>query len=166
MLPDIKTILFATDLSVNSEFACRYAVYLAEKTDAKIHVLHIAEKLPAEAREALEQSESWMEKFETNEQFHKDRLDNSKRLLTECFDRFWQSLDKAERKLRNHISSMHVIESQPAEAIVQYAEKIEADMIVMGTHQKGAITAFLGSISRRVLKTATIPMLVVPIGNR
>ena len=163
MLPDIKTILYATDLSENSSFACRYAVYLAEKTGAKIHVLHVAEKLPADALDTLE---TYLEDFENRQQFLHARLENSKRMLTQRFDRFWQSLDETERKLRDHISSLHVLESQPAEAIVKYAAKINADLVVMGTHQKGPVQAFLGSISRRVLSMSTIPTLVVPIGDR
>ncbi len=163
MLPDIKSILYATDLSGNSAFACRYAVYLAAKTGAKIHILHVTERLPADALDTLE---TYMEKFENREQFHDARLENVKKLLEKRFDRFWQSLDEPERKLRNQVASVHVIESKPAEAIVQYADKISADLIVMGTHQAGPVQAFLGSISRRVLHMATIPTLVVPIGNR
>jgi len=163
MLPDIKTILYATDLSGNSAYACRYAVYLAEKTGAKIHVLHVAERLPPDALDTLE---DYLDKSGNREQFLKSRLENSKRLLKERFEKFWQSLDESERHLRSHIASLHVVESQAADTIVSYAKKIDADLIVMGTHQKGPIQAFLGSISRRVLGIATIPTLVVPIGNR
>ena len=163
MLPDIKTILYATDLSRNSGYACRYAVYLASKTDAEVHVLHVAERLPADALDTLE---DYLDKSGNREQFLKTRLENSKRLLKEGFDTFWQSLEEPERKLRDRVKSLHVVESQPAEAIVQYAHKVGADMIVMGSHQKGAVQAFLGSISRRVLSMSDIPTLVVPIGNR
>lgn len=162
MLPEIKTILYATDLSRNSGFACRYAVYLADKTDAEVHVLHVAERLPADALDTLE---DYLDKSGNREQFLKTRLENSKRLLKEGFDKFWQSLEEPERELRKRVCSLHVVESQAADAIVLYAKKINADLIVMGTHQKGAVQAFLGSISRRVLSTATIPTLVVPIGN-
>lgn len=41
MLSEIKTILYATDLTENSLQACRYAVYLANKTGAEVHVVHI-----------------------------------------------------------------------------------------------------------------------------
>lgn len=162
MLPEIQTILYATDLSRNSGYACRYAVYLASKIDAKVHVLHVAERLPADALDTLE---DYLDKSGNREQFLKTRLENSKRLLKEGFDKFWLSLEEPERKLRDRIGSLHVVESQPAEAIVQYAHKISADLIVMGTHQKGPVQAFLGSISRRVLSIAPMPTLVVPIGN-
>lgn len=163
MLPNIKTILYATDLSGNSAYACRYAVYLASKTEAVIHVVHVAERLPADALDTLE---DYLDKSGNREQFLKSRLDNSKRLLKQRFDSFWASLDESERHLRKHVVSLHVVESQPAETIVSYSKKINADLIVMGTHQKAPIQAFLGSISRRVLGISSIPTLVVPIGNR
>lgn len=163
MLPEIKIILYATDLSGNSAQACRYAVYLADKTDARIHVVHVAERLPADALDTLE---DYLDKSGNREQFLKSRLENSKRLLKERFEKFWESLDETERHLRTRVVSLHVVESQPAETIVTYAKKIDADLIVMGTHQKGPLQAFLGSISRRVLGISSIPTLVVPIGNR
>ena len=163
MLPDIKTILYATDLSGNSAFACRYAVYLANKTGAKVHVLYVAERLPAEALDTLE---TYLEKFENREQFLRARLENAKQLLEKRFDLFWKGLTEEEQKLRHLVSSIQVVESQPAEAIIRLAKKENADLIVMGTHQKGPVQAFLGSISRRVLGMSTIPTLVVPIGNK
>jgi nucleotide-binding universal stress UspA family protein len=60
---------------------------------------------------------------------------------------------------------MHVVESTAAESIVELANKTGADLIVMGTHQKGRLQAFLGSISRRVLSMSKVPILVVPIGS-
>lgn len=162
MLPDIKTILYATDLSANAAYACRYAVYLAEKTGAQVYIIYVAERLPADALDTIE---TYLDKSKNRKGFINARLDNAKRMLAERFEKFWENLNEEERKLRRHIHSVHVVESQPAETIVQYAKKINADMIVMGTHQKGPVQAFLGSISRRVLSMATIPTLIVPIGN-
>ena len=42
----IKTILFATDLSKNSAYAFYYAVHLAKRDEAKIVILHVVEPLP------------------------------------------------------------------------------------------------------------------------
>lgn len=162
MLPDIKTILYATDLSKNATYACRYAVYLAEKMGAEVHVVHVTEKLPADALDTLE---TYLDEFDNREQFHNQRLKNAKRLLEESFDGFWESLDEEEQQFRKYVKSVHIVESQPAEAIIKHAKKINADLIVMGSHQKGAVSAFLGSISRRVLSMAKIPTLIVPIGK-
>ena len=50
----------------------------------------------------------------------------------------------------------------PVDEIVACADSIDADMIVVGSHGRGAIaTAFLGSVSRGVLHEARRPVLVV-----
>ena len=49
MIPQIKKILYATDLSKNSAYAFYYAVDMAKKHDAEIVILHTLEPLPASA---------------------------------------------------------------------------------------------------------------------
>ena len=45
MIPDIKRILYATDLSENARYAFGYAVNIANRHDAKITILHVVEEL-------------------------------------------------------------------------------------------------------------------------
>jgi nucleotide-binding universal stress UspA family protein len=50
------------------------------------------------------------------------------------------------------------------ETILQQAERIEADLLIVGSHGFGALYDLLvGSSSRGVLKHSGIPVLVVPI---
>jgi nucleotide-binding universal stress UspA family protein len=50
----------------------------------------------------------------------------------------------------------------PAEGVVQLANDLEADMIVVGTHgRKGFRRFLLGSVAEGVVRTATVPVLVV-----
>jgi len=44
MIPEIKKILYATDLSPNSAYALRYAINSAKKHDAGIIILHVVEE--------------------------------------------------------------------------------------------------------------------------
>jgi nucleotide-binding universal stress UspA family protein len=55
-----------------------------------------------------------------------------------------------------------VVEGQAADRIVRAARASRADMIVMGTHGRGAVAKFfLGSVAGRVVATATCPVLTV-----
>ena len=45
MLPEIKKVLYATDLSRNSAFAFRYAMKFAEEQNADIVILHVLEEI-------------------------------------------------------------------------------------------------------------------------
>jgi nucleotide-binding universal stress UspA family protein len=55
-----------------------------------------------------------------------------------------------------------VITGQPVDEIVSHAEKVDADMIVMGSHGQGMLAdVTMGSTSRRVLRRSSRPALVV-----
>jgi nucleotide-binding universal stress UspA family protein len=64
----------------------------------------------------------------------------------------------------NLIDSIELKEGFPAEEILQTAEELHCEAIVMGTHGKGIIkNAFLGSTSKRVLRRTRIPVFIIPI---
>ncbi len=75
-------------------------------------------------------------------------------------------LDALVRKMREEDGftvTSHYIRGQTAEAILQEAEKVEADLIVVGSHQRrGLARALLGSVSSTVLRSAQRPVLVIP----
>jgi nucleotide-binding universal stress UspA family protein len=51
----------------------------------------------------------------------------------------------------------------PAHAICAYAQRVRADLIVMGTHGRtGVRRLLLGSVAEQVLHKAGCPVLVVP----
>jgi len=51
-----------------------------------------------------------------------------------------------------------------AEALVKHAKKIGADVIIMPTHgRKGLARALLGSVTERVVRLSTCPVLTLPI---
>jgi nucleotide-binding universal stress UspA family protein len=63
--------------------------------------------------------------------------------------------------------SAEVERGDPLKAIVKTARRIEADLIVMGTHGKTGMEAFWsGSLTPKVSGKAKIPLLLVPVGNK
>jgi nucleotide-binding universal stress UspA family protein len=56
-----------------------------------------------------------------------------------------------------------VAEGNPAKEIVLLAERMAADLLVMGTHGRGGFERlFLGSVTEKVLRTTLCPVLTVP----
>ena len=87
---------------------------------------------------------------------------------TEFFDRAWQSAsdqlnDEANKASAGGLpTTPHLIEGTPAPAIVELAERIEADLIVMGTRgHTGLKHVLLGSVTERTLRLAHCSVLVV-----
>jgi nucleotide-binding universal stress UspA family protein len=55
-----------------------------------------------------------------------------------------------------------VTSSSPAFAIIDYARQHAIELIVMGTHGRGAVQHFLmGSVAERVVRLAPCPVLTV-----
>lgn len=57
-----------------------------------------------------------------------------------------------------------LVEGPPAKMILRQAATLQADMIIIGSHGFGpALGMLLGSVSKKVLRKARCPVLVVPI---
>lgn len=76
--------------------------------------------------------------------------------------------NEAEKRARGALSEVGVegnfitLDGNPADALVEYAEKVKAGLLVVGSRGAGAIERFLlGSISNRVVHHAHCPVLVV-----
>jgi len=59
-----------------------------------------------------------------------------------------------------------ILEGSPSTEIVRYAEREGCDLIVMGTHGRGGIDRLLlGSVAERVVRSSTVPVLTVRVGE-
>ncbi len=142
----IKNVLVATDFSEPSEAALQYGRELAHTFNATLQVLHVTDNLytvyGGEAY-ALELPDPQRE----SEQAVQAQLQG---LLTE------------EDQMALQAKVVTVTAVSKAEAIVAYARTHKIDLIVVGTHGRGALGhLFLGSVAERVVRTATCPVLTV-----
>ncbi len=160
MLPDIRSILYATDLSDNAVHAFRYAVLLAKKTGARIHILHVVEKLSNDAKITLQ---SYVLEERERERILYERVDKAREILTRRLREFWEQVEPENLMVKDQIASVDVCESFPVEEILRKAGELECDMIVMGTHEKGLMRTFLGSVAKSVLNSSRIPTFIVPL---
>jgi nucleotide-binding universal stress UspA family protein len=53
---------------------------------------------------------------------------------------------------------------RPAEALVQVAREVGADLIVVGSHGYGPVSSLLGSVSHELLRISDRPVTVLPPG--
>lgn len=160
MMPEIKKILYATDLSKNAAHAFRYAVYLAKNIDAVIVILHVVERMTHDAELTLR---AYLPEKD-REKIFKDRIDHATVRIKNRIQMFCEKeLEKKPQHLAR-ISSIEVCEGYPAEEILRKAETFDCDLILMGTHEKGFTSyTFLGSVAKRVLRRSRKPTFVVPL---
>lgn len=74
------------------------------------------------------------------------------------------ALDALERSMRGIDAKMHVLSGEPVDAIRALADRLSADVIVLGPHRsgpRGAGERRLGSTALAVVTNATAPCLVI-----
>ncbi len=168
MIPKIRNILYATDLSKNSAYAFRYAVNSAEHHGADIHILHVLETrlFPVsppgeEGIGILAEGPLYLEKLKKLEAGQKKlaRGKIQKRLKAFC-----QQELQGNAALLQRVVSIEIAEGDPAAQILQKSEELPADVVIMGSHGKGFLAhAFLGSVAEKVLQRIRIPVFIIPI---
>lgn len=158
MLPEIKSILYATDMGTGSSHVFRYALSLAKKYQAKVAILHVVEPLSSFAQSLVELHIS----HESSEAQHNE---NRQKLIQELHAKLHEFCSKeacvAEENL---INGVYVVEGQAAQTIIAKAEQLGSDMIVMGTHHHSAVgEALLGTTAHKVLHNSALPTLLIRV---
>ena len=160
MIPQIKKILYTTDLSDNSAYVFRYAINSAKKHDAAIIILHVLEEMSATTKAITHSYLTDEQEKKISEEkmaYVKDRI--QKRLKIFCEKELNNDSDNVDR-----IESIELCEGFPAEMILTKADELNCDAIVMGTHSKGIIAnTFLGSTAKRVLRRTRKPVFIIPL---
>ncbi len=160
MIPQIRNILYTTDLSKNSAYVFRYAVNSAQKHDAQIHILHVFEKLTPSEEAILRSHTHLPELQKIRQELRNELVDEIKRRLKEFVEREL----KDDPETLNRVANIFVVDGYPVEEILSKADELNCDAIVMGTHGKGFIThTFLGSVSEKVLHRTRKPVFIIPI---
>lgn len=159
MLPEIKDILFATDLSGNSDNALKHALGVAKAHGAKVHVLHVTEPL---SQDAIITLKMFLQDEASRERAIKDRHDSVKEMLKQNQQAFVGSLSEEDQSAYEMVASVELIDGHDAETILKRAQELNCQLIVMGTHEQGTGHTYIGTVVKRVLRRSAIPTMVVP----
>jgi len=146
----IKNILVATDFSEPSGVALAYGRDLARTYHARLHVLHVVEDV--------------MLRFTPEVGFIDGDLQQD---LENIATRDLKAIVTDED--RRTLNAVTMVEKgiNPAETIVKYAKANPIDLIVTGTHGRGAVKHFLmGNVAERVVRMAPCPVLTVHAHER
>ena len=164
--PRIKKILYATDLSETAAHAYAYAVSLANMYKASISILHVMDEFSGrEYVVNMIPAASWEDIKARHYAEAKSNLIGKKRdntAIREVLAAFSDQA-KSESDEQNDIADEILIKNgKPAEVILDTAQEINCDLIVMGTHGQGAIAEMLiGSTAKKVVGKSLIPVLVI-----
>ena len=138
-LPDIGTVVVATDGSKSVARAVTVSLDLAERFDAQVHALSVIdtgeiESAPSPVRDDLRTA-------------LEERADEA---LAAVADRTDRNVTRAIR------------EGPAADTIAAYAEEVDADVVTVGTRGRhGEHRFLLGSVAERLVRTCPVPVLTV-----
>lgn len=134
-----RSILVATDLSEGSDLLVHAAAQIAGRSGAALHVVHSADVLTAAAPgtgRSFEERVAWSEG---------------------AVDQQIGRVVPAGLRVQRHVGA-----SAPDRTIMEQAERVAADLMVLGPHVRGASGGrLLGSTAEQVLSGAGVPCLVV-----
>ena len=145
----LKRILVATDFSEPSMKALAYGRDLARAYDAMLHILHVTGDALAQGAE--------LGFVVADLQGSVDRAARAE------LDKLVSAAEAQALRIVRTIKSSR----NPAAAIVDFARDEGMDLIVVGTHGRGAVAhLFMGSVAERVVRTAPCPVLAVRAHER
>ena len=141
---DINHVLFPTDFSEGAEPAFPQAVHFAEWHDATLHILNVRTSAQPDD---LDTTREFPVPFST---------------MQGWLDRAGHDGADGPSLKDVEIEQTQVDSAVPPEAIVDFVEGQDIDLIVMGTHgRRGLDRVRFGSVTEEVVRTAPAPVLTV-----
>ena len=140
----MKKILVPTDFSDHAEYALKVAAKIAKEHDGEIFLLHLLE-LPGQENDAIVAGAE---------------VPEIAFFLKKAHERF------DDVKSADYLDGLNVTDSilfsDAFEGIIKTAKKQDIDLIVMGSHgASGFKEMFIGSNTEKVVRTSSIPVLVI-----
>jgi len=134
-----KHILFATDLTDETEYVIAKVRTMCEYTKAKLSLVHVVEPLPGYSYAYL-----GIEDIEG-----------------QLIDEARQSMAKLGEKLSVDVASQHVEIGPTKTKILTIADEVNADLIICGSHGRHGLSLLLGSTANAILHGAKCDVLTV-----
>ena len=139
-------ILLSTDGTVASTEAERHAIELAAEHDADLHVLYVVD-------ENVYNAYSGDEYVDEAEGPEHGLEEHGEEAIADVRDRAREAGVDVVEAIRH---------GQPSSVIDEYADEVDADLLVLGTKRRpDEYRTLLGSVTDRVLRLTTRPSIVV-----
>src|SRR3990167_3694895 len=137
-----RNILLATDLSGNSKKAAERARIIADNCQAQLHIVHVIEHSPI----------AFGGEFSIPMDIHLEQT------IEQTAS---QALAKKGYQLNISSDHQHLLNGTVKHQVLELAEKLRIDLIVVGTHGHHGFDILLGSRANAILHGATCDVLAV-----
>lgn len=156
----INNILYATDLGPRGPEVFRRVMDFSRAFNAKIHVIHVIEPLNEYAETLLS---SYMSEA-VRAKINSEGLEAARQEMEKRADKICKDSGLTREELEEMVGEVHAVQGVPHEAILAATRRVDADMIIMGSHgQTADREILLGSVAHKVIVKSKVPVLFVPI---
>lgn len=146
----IKKILAATDFSDRATRALKYAVSLAQETEAKLYILHAYRVPSATTGTPYPMTGLYVDTVAIQEQVVKE--------VKESFEEM-ENIHLKYKKIQYEFIDRLAF---PEEAIEEVIEEQNIDLVVMGNRGDSSLEKLLGSTTTHMMRRTTCPILTIP----
>lgn len=157
----ITQILIAIDFDPTAQIVAEQGFALAKSMNSEITLLHVTSD--SIAYNSLEHVTvmGFVGNFETEpSSLQFDLAENIKKVAQ-------QYLNKTKQHLGDKAIKTIVKDGDTADTIIEVANDVKADIIVLGSHSKKWLeNIIMGSVSEKVLHLSTTPLFIVPTKKR
>ena len=146
-MPDFQHILVPTDLSDFAKAAAAWAAMFRHRFGSRITLLYANQ--PYVPFDVFEGPAAYM--LQSAPELRQRLAEELRKFADDCFPDCGSAVDTL------------MVDGAPPQVILDTAGKVDADVILMGTHgRRGWRRALLGSVTENVLRTTDRPLMSVP----
>lgn len=155
----LKNILYAADLGLFGPFILEHVCELALKHNARVTVVHAVEPVSVFAGALLETYVPKEDKAALKLHGYDAVMATIRARVRQAFEEDFIDFKGS----RDCIHDVQVVDGEACKVILDAALRIDADLIVMGTHggHSDRSTA-IGSVATKVLQLSHVPIYLVP----
>ncbi len=156
----IRSILYATDLGLYAPYVLQHALALTRAFDASLHVVHAVEPMGLFAESVLQ---TYLDEARLKDLRREGLATVMASIEQRVLEGFRDELGDAQHEL-DLIRGVRVVQGDPPLVILNEAQRLETDLLVLGSHSHGAeVEISLGRTAARLLELAEVPVYLVPM---
>ena len=152
----MKTVLIAIDYNPTAVNIAERGYQLAQSMNASVVLLHVV----ADYTYYSSLDYSPILGFDTFSNLGAIQADT----VTELQNAAYEYLDKCKEHLGDSSIKTLVKDGDSGDAIIEAADNLNADVIVLGSHsRKGLDKILMGSVAEKVLRHSKYPLFIIPV---
>jgi nucleotide-binding universal stress UspA family protein len=155
----IRSMLYATDLGLYAPYVMQHALALARTFKAELYVVHVVEPMGLFAESVLQ---SYLGEDALKDLRSQGLNSVMEGIEQKVLDGFREELGEGHQDLAL-IRTVRVVQGDPCSVILEQADELEVDLLVVGSHSRDAqSTTPIGRTAARVLQLSQVPVYMVP----